>query len=245
MIKQPHPGLLAFMRVVEESFERGTAQPETNSKNSGKKTAPKKPALKELMEEQTHRRIQNGVNFSRDLFLLNQGQLDTLREAPLSKAAMALLEDLNGLGMPMPADGRYETADMLKTLRTVPASPAGWTQWWLTQRTSHIGVHRTRKEDNREFPILADAVRTLGLTALAHIPAYSTVAEEFTAKKAETIPEVKLTSVYGGARQILALGERLLLSNEELTTTPDGHVKRGDSPERVAHYLKEASLNVE
>ena len=244
MIKQQHPGLLAFMQVVEESFEKGTAPDETGSKRGRKKTSSKKPSLKELMEDQTHRLLLNGVNFKRDLFLLNQGQLDTLREAPLSKAAMTLVEDINGLWMPMPADGRYESEAMLSALRTVPGSPAGWTQWWMKHRTGHIGGYRNRDEANQEFPILKEAVRALGLAALPHIPAYTDLAGEFRNKKGDTNLKVNLTSVYGGAQQILTLGERLMLTKEELSATPEGRVNRGDSPEKVARQLKEAGLNV-
>lgn len=242
MKEQPHPGLLAFMRVVEQSFDKATSQTGTQPKREGNKATPKNTSLRKLMEQQTRRRIQGGLDFSRDLFLLNQGQLDTLRDAPLSEVAMGLLEDINGLGMPMPADERYQSADILKTLKTTPDSPAGWTSWWLTQKNAHIGAHTARKEQNPEFPVLAAALRAFGLAALKHMPAYTGLANE---SNANPEAELKLTTVYGKARQILTLAQGLLINTEELAATPEGRVRLNDSPEEVARHLEAAGMPVE
>ena len=234
---EKHPGLRRFLGIIEERFtQKPSKQPGRTAKSKNGQTQ----TLRQVMEEHTKFVITEKIKPHQILFLLDEAQLNTLNQLPITQRAKDLAESLNGLAYIQVHS--HEAMQALKTIRTCPSSSEtespNWTEWWINERYNFIGVHRwndqLKHDDERE---LRKIIVAMWRAAMPQMPTYQALAQA--TPKAKGLGEVMVAK-----EAVLSLADKMGVDQETLLETPADRVNPKDSPETILLYLQAGGLNL-
>ena len=187
--------------------------------------------IADMTERTTEHATRTTNSIRHYLFVLTSGQWQTLNHIGISQQARQLLEACNHL---VKHYEHYPVNQRLDTIAAVPEYPADWHQWWLTNRSAHIGVSRPQDHDPKRDPaseILNGVIAAVSQAALPHLPAPA----DYAAGASPEAP-ARLSTVWADINEVISLAYRLGIG-------PDAQAHYPSEPEAIAARLAAAGIS--